>query len=154
VNASETVADRRSARFAWRLSLSGLDPELPEGSVANLETYFVQLNKVLTSWSLLALASGLALVGLGSIGSLLAGTTGTVVATSIGVACTAFCLVGAADATGRSLLIFPVRRRYRHTHDMTNRGQRALRIATGRYPTVAVQVVVGAACAVCSAIVL
>jgi hypothetical protein len=148
VDVSETILGRGLARFSFRVSHE------VSGSVGDLQAYHDHLSRVLTSWYLLALASGLALVGLVSVGSLVGGRTGVTVAWAAGIASAAFCLAGAVDATWRSLLISPVHRRYRRTHDMTNRGQRALRVAAVRYPTLAMQGIVGVAAAVCSAVVL
>lgn len=156
------TVDRLMARYALRLSLLPVPRPLrtssdefidnASDSAADPETYYVYINGVITGWYLAALTTGLLMVALAYLGSALAGHSGRTVGVVFGVGITVFCIVGAADATWRALLVRTARGHAGRWDG--EKSDRVLRAAQARYPRLAFQVMAGVIAAILTAFLL
>lgn len=121
---------------------------------ADADAFYVYLYGVIAGWYLLALAAGLAMVGLAYLAGLAVGRAGQDAALIAGVGFTFFCVAGAADATWRSLVVYAARRRQTQFGVADNRVLAELRTARVDYPVLVAQALIGVAAAVVAALLL
>jgi hypothetical protein len=73
---------------------------------------------------------------------------------TVGVGLTALCIIGAADATWRSLLVYAARRRVQKHGSDDSRAEAEMRGARIRYPVLLLQMIGAVVCAVAAVVYL
>jgi hypothetical protein len=115
---------------------------------------YVYFYAVIAGWYILALAAGLLMVGLAYLGHLVDGDQGNRIGVTVGVALAAFCIIGAMDATWRSLLVYAAKRRAQTHGADDQRAHNEMRAARLRYPVLSIQVTGAAVCAIAAVVYL
>jgi hypothetical protein len=104
---------------------------------------YVYVYAVCTGWFLLALASGLAMIGLAYLGDRFGGQAARHLGAGVGAGLAFFCLAGMAVASWHSLFAYAARRRYRRTGRLDRRSRRNMKLAALHNGSLFLQVAVG-----------